>query len=141
MSHDPLETLLRLRRRAVDECLVGLAAGIAAAGGAATVARAAERSIAAEAELAAAQDGEDSLVEAFAAWLPGANQRIAHARAAQDRAEAEVSRCRAELTACRTALETIESLRDQRRDAVEAGRAAAEQRALDDRAGLPAAPD
>ena len=137
MSHDPLDTVLRLRRRAVDDCVVSLAAAIASATGAASVTRAAERSVVAETELASASDGDDSLVEAFAAWLPGAHQRITQARADQDRAEAEVSRCRAGLTACRTALESIEALRDQRRATLEAARAAAEQRALDDRAGTP----
>ena len=137
MPHDPLETVLRLRRRAVDECLVALAAGIAAATAAASIARAAERSITDETELASTTYGDDSLVDAFAAWLPAANQRVAQARAGQDRAEAEVIRCRAELAVCRTALESIEALRDQRRATLETARAAAEQRALDDHATHP----
>ncbi len=140
MSHDPLETVLRLRRLAVDASQVALIAGIATATQANDAARAAERSIVDETHRASCPNGDDSLVEALAAWLPAARQRVAQARARHDDTEAEVARCRAELTACRTAFESIEALRDRRLAERESVLAAAEQRSLDDVAARPCNP-
>lgn len=132
MPHDPLETLLRVRRRAVDEGRRSLSVSLAAANVAAEAVRASELDIILETERASDPAGEDSLVEAFAAWLPGARVRVTQALGQQDRQEAEVARCRADLTACRTALESIEQLRDGRLAVAEAARAKHEQRQLDD---------
>ena len=132
MPHDPLETLLRVRRRAVDEGRRALGISLAAATAAANAVRARELEIARETEHANDPNGEDSLVEAFAAWLPGARQRVTQVLADQDRQEAEVARCRADLTACRTALETLEQLRDSRRATLETARAKHDQRQLDE---------
>ena len=112
MPHDTLETVVRLRRRAVDECQVALAVGIAVATSAVSAARASERAIADEMEAASAVHGSRST-----------------ARAART-----VARCRAELAGCRTALETIECLRDRRRAEAQAASAAAERRELDEAA-------
>ena len=76
--------------------------------------------------------GTDQLVEAFAAWLPGARHRAAQARAVHVRMEAEVGRLRAELQASRSALESIEALIAERRAAQAAEQARRWQRDLDE---------
>lgn len=132
MSNDPLQALLTVRRRTVDEGRRALADSLDAAAVAAKAARAAELAITREMQRASATDGGDNLVEAFAAWLPAARQRAAQAQARQDRQEAEVARCRADLAVCRSALEAIEQLVEARQAEREAGRARHEQAELQD---------
>lgn len=115
MRDETLHTLFRLRRRAVDDARTALAEGLAAAIEAQTAARAAEQAIETEAHRASDPAGEDHLVEAFAAWLPGARHHVAQAWALHDRREAEVTRLRANLAACRSALEAITSMLEHRR--------------------------
>lgn len=138
MPHDPLSTVLRLRRHAVEEARRGLATNLASAAAAAEAARIAEQSIEHEAVRASDPDGDDSLVEAFAAWLPGARVQATQARALHERREAEVSRCRAELAACRIALETIESLIAQRNGEAARTTARRMQQSLDEAVRLTA---
>ena len=114
MANDPLATVITIRRRAVDEMRGKLSTSLAAAATAHQEARDAERSIEEETLRAADPSGSDTLVEAFAAWLPGARDRAARACALQDRREADVARCRAELAASRIALESVEALVDLR---------------------------
>ena len=132
MANDSLQALLTVRRRAVDEGRRALAESLDAAAAAAKAARAAELAITREMQRASATDGGDNLVEAFAAWLPAARQRAAHAQARQDRQEADVARCRADLAVCRTALEAIEQLVESRRAERDAARAHQEQIELQD---------
>ena len=139
MPHDPLDAVLRLRQTAVDEARRCLAVSLAAATTAADAARTAEQAIEQEAELASDPDGEDSLVEAFAAWLPAGRHHAAQAHALHERYEAEVSRYRAGLAACRTALETIESLILQRQTDKNRAEDRRMQLALDESARRPAA--
>ena len=109
-----------------------MADSLEAAAIAAKAARAAELAITREMQRASATDGGDNLVEAFAAWLPAARQRAAHAQARQDRQEADVARCRADLAACRSALEAIESLIETRQAERNATRERQEQAELQD---------
>lgn len=132
MTHDPLETVLRLRKRAVDASRATLASSVAAATAADAAAREAEQAVRHETQLASEPSGDDRLVEAFATWLPGALHRAIQARAWHERQEAEVARCRAELTACRTALESIEHLVAERRTARDQEAARLVQRAMDE---------
>lgn len=134
MTHDLLETVLRLRQRAVDNSRRGLAASLAAATVADDAARVAEQDIRHETEIASDPAGDDRLVEAFAAWLPAARQRALQARGWHERQEAEVARCRADLAASRTALETIEQLVADRRAQEQEAAARREQQALDEAA-------
>lgn len=127
-----METVLRLRKRAVDASRATLATSVAAASAADAAAREAEQMIRHERELASDLSGDDHLVEAFAAWLPGAQNRALQARAWHERQEAEVSRCRAELSACRTGLESIEHLIAERRTAREHEAARLVQHAMDE---------
>ncbi len=134
MAHDPLHTLLAVRRHAVDEGRRALADSLEAAAAAAKAARAAELAITREMQRASSIDGGDNLVEAFAAWLPAARQRAAQAQARHDRQEAEVARCRADLTVCRTALEAIEQLIESRDATRNQERSRRDQAELDDHA-------
>ena len=129
---DSLDSVRGLRVRAVDEARQTLAAGLAAAAAAHATASDAERVIDEETERASDPRGTDQLVEAFAAWLPGARHRAAQARAVHVRLEAEVGRLRAELQASRSALESIEALIAERRAAQAAEQARRWQRDLDE---------
>ncbi len=114
MAHDPLDTLVKLRRTSQDGAQQALARAISAETAAATAAANAERSIVEEQRAALDLAAGDGVVEAFGAWLPAARARAAAAWEACERARAEVARTRAALTAARTAVETVETLMDQR---------------------------
>jgi flagellar biosynthesis chaperone FliJ len=137
MPHDPLQALLRVRRRAVEEGRRTLAISLDAASIAAEAVREAELAIIRETERATESGGGDNLVEAFAAWLPGARRRVAQALDWQDRQEAEVARCRADLTACRQALESLEQLCTSRRMRADEAAARQEAQRLDEAGSRP----
>lgn len=141
MPHDPMKTLLRVRLRAVEEGRRTLAASLDAAAAASEAVRGAELAIFRETQRASEPSGSDSLVEAYAAWLPGARRRVAQALALQDRHEAEVARCRADLTACRSALESIQTLCDRRAAAVADALARREAQELDETGSRPGPDD
>ncbi len=141
MPREPLETVLWLRKRAVDEVRQTLARALATEAAANAEARDAEQSIEAEAQRASDPSGGDDLVEAFATWLPGARQRASLARATQERLEAEVACRRAELAATRTGLEVIETLLRQRRDTAAQGILRRMQQSLDEAAARTAPRD
>ena len=114
MKHDAIVTVARLRRLARDEARQGLSLALATEAAAITHANAATRTIAEETVAASSLMGDDAMVDAFAAWLPGARQHAASTRAACERAGAEVGRMRAVLTVSRTAVEAVETLLAQR---------------------------
>ena len=132
MPHDPLLVLARVRRMAHEEALATLARALAGEAEADGAVKQAERSIAGELDAASALDGGDGVVEAFAAWLPGARQRAAQARQACERAQADVSRARAMLSVTRSGTEAVAAVIAERARAQQAADARAEQHALDD---------
>lgn len=117
MKHKAIQTVARLRRIALDDASQALSRALAAETMAAARADEASRQIADEAAAASSLIGDDGMVEAFAAWLPGARQHAAEARDACERAGAEVARLRAVLTASRAAYEAVETLLAQRTEA------------------------
>lgn len=140
---DPLTTLIRVRRLACEDAQRSLVAALSEESRAEAAVHAMETIIARETAAASDPDGSDAVVEAFAAWLPGARSKLETARQAHTGLQAETARVRAALTACRTALESVETLQQQRQDAARHAREKAEQRELEDRpprAGL-ACPD
>jgi flagellar export protein FliJ len=137
LSRDPLATLMRLRRAACDEAQINLVRRLGAETGAGRLAAELDRSIARETEAATDIAGSDAVVEAYAAWLPGARRRLTEARRTLEALQAETARARAELAACRTALESVETLQTQRHQAAQAERQRAWQRDLDDRPHRP----
>ncbi len=134
MPRDPLDTLARVRRMSHEEALAALALVLQAEEEADDLAKQAERTIAAETFAAGALDGDDGVVEAFAAWLPGARQRAAQARGACERAQADVSRARAVLAMTRAGVEAVATLLDEQASRRAAAAARQEQHALDDAA-------
>lgn len=119
MAHDPLMTLIKVRKLACDEAQRKLVESLALEDRAEQMSHRVERTIAQEMQTATDVNGSDAMVEAFAAWLPGARQQLAIARQALLDRQAETMRSRAELSACRTALETVETLQKERKDAIQ----------------------
>ncbi len=132
MPHDPLTIVLRLRRQSLEAAQQDLARATAAETDAGALVRLAETMISDEQDAACAITASDGAVEAFSRWLPGARQRAESARAMLERTQAEVGRTRAMLTAARTALESIETLAQQRMHALEQERARLEERELEE---------
>ena len=132
MKHDALMTVARLRRLAQDEARQGLSRALADEAAAITRADDATRQIADEAAAASSLMADDAVVDAFAAWLPGARQHAADTRSACERAGAEVGRTRAILTMSRTAAEAVETLLVQRAEAQARDRARRLQAELDE---------
>ena len=121
---DALQTVMRIRKLAVDEAKRALAEALSAEDAARTEAEAAEAQIGIEGEIAADLNSDDGAVEAFARWLPTGRAIAARTRAAHEQTLLEVARARAGLSAARAAAEAAERLK-QRREAeaaVEAGR-------------------
>lgn len=134
MRREPLDTVLRLRRHAVDDARRALTDSLVAATAAEMSAQQLQRDMQAETDRAADVSGDDSMVEAFAAWLPAARQRLDAARLAQERQEVEVARCRAELTASRAAMQAVEALIAENRARQAEAREKLAQRSLDEAA-------
>ena len=129
---DRLESLLRLRRHALGAARLGLRNALAAAEDAEREARAARQAMQAEAEHASGIDQDESVLEAFIAWLPVGRAALAAASVRAEAAEAEVARCRGELAAARAGVEAIERLIEARAASRAAAAARAEQAALDE---------
>ncbi len=120
MSRDPLQTVLRLRKTAVDTARADLVAHEAQMQAALAAVRRAEAAIAEEMAVASRLDADDGAVEAFARWLPRGRAATDEARARAGRADEACSLARARLTVARSAHEAVESL-IQRRDAAAQG--------------------
>ena len=129
MPRDPLDALLKLRQRGQDDARRALSNAIQHETDATAKAVAADRAIAHEQQAAMDLQAGDSVVEAFAAWLPIARARAAEAWRAAEHAGAEVARARALLAAAQAAAKIVETLMQQRaaaRNAVAARRAQAD---------------
>jgi len=128
-----------LRQAAVDEASQSLAARHRDE----TAATASVRGLAAEVtrqRLAVqAVEAGDAEVEAFGHWLRGARRKQQELVAAQQFAIAESARARAVLAAARAALEAVEILQAEQREAAAAAEARQEQRITDEAAARRAA--
>jgi len=133
MPRNPLATLIRLRQRALDDAQRGVVDCLRTEAQAQRLADEADRAIGRETVAASDPDGPDSAVEAFAAWLPGARLRLEEARRELETLQAETARARASVAACRTALESVETLQQQRREEVQKAREHRLQLELEDR--------
>jgi len=110
MTQDPLESLLRLRRLAVDEARRGLADCLRAESQAAEALAALEAAIERETDVAADLSAGDAEVEAFAAWLRRMRPKQQAAHAAEAEAEAATAQGRAILAAARAAVSAVEDM-------------------------------
>jgi flagellar export protein FliJ len=122
---DPLQTLLRLRRLAVDEARRGLAESLRQETEASERARTISAGIDRETDLICQAASDDRLVDHFAAWLRRARVEQDEAARALLAAETQSQEARAVLTAGRAAVEAAEALIERR----EAERVAEEERA------------
>ena len=132
MRPDALLTLLKLRRRTVEEARTALADALRRQDGAETGLLAAEEAIRTETDRAADPAAGDGVVEMFAAWLPGARRRAADAQDCLDLAVAEAAEARAMLALARAALEAAETLQNQAREAADMAAFRREQEILDE---------
>jgi flagellar export protein FliJ len=126
MTHDPLETLLRLRRLAADEARRGLAECLRAESEAAAAVAAIEAAIERETDAATSLAAGDAEVEAYAAWLRRIRPEQRAAHAAAESAEAATAQARMVLGAARASVLAAEEMLAQHAAAAEA---AAERRA------------
>ena len=136
MTRDALATLIKVRQLTCDEAQRKLVAALTDEGQTEQIVHGYERAIAHEMELASDPSSSDAVVEAFGAWLVGARRQLEAARRVLVQRQAEAVRLRAELTACRTALESVEALHRQRREAATRARERSLERELEDRPSL-----
>ncbi len=113
---DALQTVMRIRKLAVDEAKRALAEALTVEDAARREADAADAQIGIEGEIAADLDTGDGAVEAFAAWLPVGRAQAIRTRAAHEQTLLEVARARAGLGAARAAAEAADNLQ-QRKEA------------------------
>ena len=132
MRPDALHTLLKLRRRTVEEARAAMAEALRAQDAAEAGLLAHEEAIRTETDRAGRLDAGDGSVEMFAAWLPGARKRATEAQAALDHAVANVAEARAALALARAALEAAETLQNRALEAEAGAALRREQEALDD---------
>ena len=107
---DPLISLARLRRQAVDEARKTLAGCLDLETAAERRAAAGEAAIALEIQAVSDLSVGDHAVESFGAWLSQARATATAARLEQQRAAADSARARAGLIAARAAAEAVETL-------------------------------
>jgi flagellar biosynthesis chaperone FliJ len=131
---DPLNTLRRLRRLAVDEARLALADCIREALSADTEAAAAQRTLERETAAAAqtAPGQGDYNRDEYVAWLGVARANRAALELRRDATARRTEAARVELAASRSAAEAVQELMARRDAASAADRAREEQRALDD---------
>ncbi|HTW28793.1 MAG TPA: flagellar FliJ family protein [Acetobacteraceae bacterium] len=133
-ERDPLDAVVRLREMAVDAARRGLAEALATETEAVQDVQEAEAAIAHETTAASQLLTTDADVEAFAAWLPQARQRLLRAEARHRAAAADTALARAGLARARSALEVAETLRERRAAAAREEAARRAQSELDDAA-------
>lgn len=129
---DPLVSLARLRRLAVDETRRALAECLDLEDAAQRREAAIEASIAREMQAASDLSAGDGAVESFGVWLKLARANANAARLAQQRAAGDTSRARAAVVAARAAGEAVETLLAHQATEREAARTRREQGELDE---------
>ena len=132
MTRDPLQTMLRIRREALDEAQTAVADAHRveqdAAGRAAAAAAALDQEMKAATDLAAGDDA----VETFARWLPIGRRTLTQARDGHGNATAALDRSRAFLALARAGVRSVECLIDQRRAEARLQEDRREQRMMDE---------
>ncbi len=137
MPRDPLDALVRVRQIALDEARRALAVCLAAEDAAETARVRSEAAITQERDAAERLDAGDAAVEAFAAWLPIARERLRQTIAAYERSLAETARARAVATLAQSAHEAAEDALARKREAERVTRQGQEQLALEEAARRP----
>jgi flagellar export protein FliJ len=132
MTRDPLETLLRLRRLAVDQARRGLADCLCVESEAAQAVAEIEAAIGHETDVATNLASDDADVEAFAAWLRRIRPKQHAAHAAEAQAEVATAQGRAVLAAARAAVRAAEQMLEEYEAAAREGAEHKAQREIDE---------
>jgi flagellar export protein FliJ len=131
---DSLQTLLRLRRLAVDQARRGLADCLRSEADAGSAVREIAAAIDRETDTVCQSVGDDHMVDNFAAWLRRARVEQGNAVNALLTAETHTQEARAVLTVGRAAVETVEALIARREAERTAAAERQEQNVLDEAA-------
>ena len=105
-----LQTLIRVRRHAVDAASLHLSACLETEAASNDAVRAQAADINRQRAAAESATSGDGAVEAFGLWYPPAQDRLRALAARHQRTMEETARARAQLSAARTALEVAETL-------------------------------
>lgn len=132
MRDEPLLTLRRLRRLALDEARLTLADCVTEETRAAAAIRTIEDAIRRETECASSVEADDTMVEAFAAWLRRIRVEQQAAEMALREAEGRTHEARAVLTIARGAVEAVEKELVRRNEVRLKEAQRLEQRSLDE---------
>ncbi len=129
---DALQTVMRIRKLAMDEAKRALAEALGTEDAARVEAEAAEAQIGIEGEIAADLNSDDGAVEAFARWLPTGRAIAVRTRAVHEQTLLEVARARAGLSAARAAAEAAEAFKERREAEAAVGAGRRSQAAMDE---------
>lgn len=132
MRDEPLLTLRRLRRLALDEARLTLADCVTEETRAAAAVRTIGDDIRRETECASSVEADDTMVEAFAAWLRRIRVEQQAAEMALREAEGRTHEARAVLTIARGAVEAVEKELVRRNEVRLKEAQRLEQRSLDE---------
>ncbi len=110
MAREPLEALLEIRRIALDEARLELAACLEDEVTAARLIVRCDDALVAEQRAAERLAADDAAVEALAAWLPSAQRRTVSARSDHERAMAKSAGARAAATLARGGYEAVQEV-------------------------------
>ncbi len=136
MPRDPMTVLLRLRRMTADEAQRALAECLRAETASAAAVRLIETEIEQEIETVCRVDTDDRAVEEFGAWFRRIRREQQAAAVAMQQAESRTHEARTVLAASRAALHAVEEVIEKREAERQAAEARAEQRLLDEVAGM-----
>jgi len=134
MKPASLQTLIRVRRHAVDAASQQLSVCLETEAAANAAVRAQAGEINRQRGVAESAATGDGAVEAFAQWYPPAQARLRLLAARHARTEEETARARAQLGAARTALEAVETLWREGAQARQAKILSDEQKQIDEAA-------
>ncbi len=139
MADDPLDLLLRLRARTVDEARQALADCLVAEAAARERISTLEASVVQEVAAASAVTADDLAVEALSVWLRQTRSAQHAAQAALEAAEAQCQEARMVLSAARAGVRAVETVLEHKADERRVQAERAEQRRLDEAAVRPSA--
>ncbi|EHH69079.1 flagellar export protein FliJ [Gluconobacter morbifer] len=141
MEQSPLETLMTLRQHELDSVEATFGKAVAREAEAEKALAQAQWKILSEQACASDAQADDEAVEAFSRWLPLGRKAVAEAQERCHQAALDRETVRGALLEARAALETVQTLRDERREEARQSGLRKEQAALDDlalrRADLP----
>jgi len=132
MAREPMDVLLTIRQRSVDQARQALAVRLQAETLASAAAGAIDDAILQERRAADRGPRDQQGVEMLAAWLQRMRPRRAAAHHMLSTAAAQTAAARAELAAARSAARAVERLLEERAAAAQVEAEKREQHALDD---------